>query len=1370
MIRNTRSRYLPGLVSTLWLCQVVSAMELPDARRMRTDLHRAVRARADRIAWYDFADLAGSELTYASSGDELQVVPGRWPERKAARLFHGSLRGKSVDIPASGFTLSCWLRANRFHQTSRNPHGCVMSMGDGWRDGWRMILRPREGLKAILVFSVGRPGGGISVNCGGRFSTREWHHIAVTWDRQTLAVWIDGTVRTEAVVAMPYTPPTKRPELGIGACGTDGLGALDMEIADLGVFSSALPPDVIRRLHDPGAAYERAVAKALAQELPAPPANATDEQEQAYRTKLKPFLALPDVPGTTLMRVVRAIAGLRIADSLRREQRADEAAQAYASVANREDAPLHCRARAMLAAGDMHRDAKRYGTARREYEKTRDFVTGKREAFRVDALERLRDIETLADGALFRDQRTRRIDRISHATPWCFVAPDGDDAGLGTAQRPFRTLERARDAVRERRKKGALPAGGVAIMLRGGVYPRESHSFALSAEDSGTAESPIIYQSVAGERATIRGGRAVRGFTPLSDPTAIKRIPEPARKHVVQTDLKAQGVEHFGELRVRGPRSYMKDPECPAHLELFFNGRPMSLARWPNDTTKLSERFATVEAGDQKLEKKHLENPDVFSYSNPRQDRWADEPDGWLFGYWYYMWNATYAKIGHVDPKQHLIHIAWELTASRQKQRAVCKGAPYVGVNLLCELDSPGEWYLDRSTGLLFFWPPSAPSSPVKEGEAVVSVLEEPLLMLDDASHVVFRGLAFEAGRHHGVVVNAGEGVLLAGCVVRNMGVDGVVINGGRNHEVVGCDVAYTGDCGVKMYGGDIESLTPSGHVLDNCHIHHVARWNRSGYGPGVQVGLFSSAEHAGVGCRISRCLIHDAPMYGVRVHGNDNIVEYSEIHDVCHEAGDARAFNMYGAVVKRALLERGNVLRYNYWHHLPQDETFKGVHYTGRMGIYIDSMNGSITVYGNVLQKCDYSTGTIFFGTCDSHVENNLFHRCFRGVRFGDRSYLYNKVNKEPNFVMDAYLAKAAANPVWARRYPRLKAYPPRATDMSVFLMGNVVARNIAVDCGPLTSGADKVIDLSRIEWNWTTGDPGFKDLDRGDFTLDPQSPALVAAAFEPLPFKQMGLYNDELRATWPVEHEIGVYKTALKEAHFKRKARSEMPICPARPCTGKIVIDGRLDAAEWGGLDKAHAIKLVRNPHGGPSKAIPSCVWVRRDEANLFIAVLNELNPDEQPTPRKDDKASWWRGADIVELMFEGDAGIASAWWPEAKGHGPVFYLVGDCAGSFDSIAVGDMPKPRAEGLRAAVTYAAASEPGRWTAEWRIPIKALCLDPKQTPSCCFNVGVNKPGTRAADGATKVEYLDAWVKWVGDPEGQAWAVWNAGSLRLRGK
>lgn len=51
-----------------------------------------------------------------------------------------------------------------------------------------------------------------------------------------------------------------------------------------------------------------------------------------------------------------------------------------------------------------------------------------------------------------------------------FVAPDGNDGGPGDRAKPFRTLARARDAIRER-KRAARLSGAVTVWLRGGRYP-----------------------------------------------------------------------------------------------------------------------------------------------------------------------------------------------------------------------------------------------------------------------------------------------------------------------------------------------------------------------------------------------------------------------------------------------------------------------------------------------------------------------------------------------------------------------------------------------------------------------------------------------------------------------------------------------------------------------------------------------------------------------------------------------------------------------------------------------------------------------------------------------------------------------------------
>ncbi len=1342
-----------------------SATALADLRTTQAAMRARLRERADCLAWYDFEDLAATGLKFEPGPGKGVLTPtaGAWPEQKAVRLFYGQLMRSAIHIPDTGFTLCCWLRVNDLEKVDRLGYkrsaGGVMATGSGYYDGWRLSVAPAS---STLAFELGRPEvGARQLSSAGQLTTGRWHQVSITWNRETLALWIDGVVRTESVVTMAYNRGPVGSWFRLGECDS-GAGVLDFDIADVGFFGTALPAELLQSLGDPDLEFRKELTRFVTQMTP--PASPRGKDEEAYRRQFAPLLALSGCNDSPAFITARSVARLRVAESFTREKRLAEARQAYTELASDESAALHHRARAMLALGDLDRDAKQYTAARTAYGKTRDFFVAKHEAFRVEAVERLRDTDTLADGAPYHDENQRRLDRLAHPALRLFVAPDGDDANAGTERRPFRTLERARDAVRELRKAGPLPNGGVAVMLNSGVYPRETDSFVLTAEDSGTATAPVIYQAGSGQTPILRGGRALSGFAPLTDPVGKQRIPAAAQQHVRQVDLRAAGITDLGSLRPRGQSiGGTYDPDAAAHLELFFNGVPMSLARWPNDTRKMSERFATVElrgqetvAGDGRTVAKES---DVFSYTNPRQDPWANEPDAWVFGCWQYLFFGSYMKVANVDPQKRQIRVDWNRkTPYELKTREFALGAPYQGINLLCELDAPGEWYLDRSSGVLFFWPPTA----IDQGEALVSVLEKPLVRLEGAAHVVLRGLTLEAGRQHGVLIKGGESVLLAGCVIRNFGVTGVQIDGGTGHEVVGCDLAHLGDAGIKLNGGNSQDLIPSGHVVENCHIHHFARWNRVGYQPGVAI--------KGVGSRVSHCLVNDAPHQAFLVQGNDNVVEYSEIHDVCHEAGDAGAYYMYNEPAVGSLLELGQVVRYNYWHDLPHNETFRKVANDSRRCIYIDSFNSNITVYGNIFQRFDARDGAVFFGACDNRVENNLFERCFTGVNLADRTYLYGVANTSPRFAIDTYLAKAAANPIWAQRYPRLTSFPPRAPDTSVFLQGNVVARNIAYPCETFVLGSDRTRGLARIEQNWTTGDPGFAhDPDQGDFSLRPDAPVLAACDFEPLPLDQIGLYNDALRASWPVQHESGLYETRrLEDDAIKRLPTTQMPVCQARQATAPITIDGRLDPAEWDGLDQAEATVLTRNPANAPTKAHPTYVWLRYDRDCLYVALLNELNPGETPKPKPPHGGSWWQDIDMAEIIIEGPFGkSAPDWWPKEKPHGPLFYLVGDCAGQFDSITIADLPPTRAAGLRGAVQYAAKGEPGRWTAEWQIPLSAVCLGPATTMSACVNLGVLKPGTQPAAGSKgPLAPVDIWAVWQGT--GPTWQVWNAGLLHLQ--
>ena len=1341
------------LVGSICLAAPARSAELTGLRASQAALQQRLRARKDCLAWYGFGKVPeGLVFEPAPEQDKLLETAGSLAGQHATRIFHGRMKGALLDIPETGFSLGCWLKVNKLERVDRGGYkrtvGGVMASGSGYYHGWRLLASPSS---ATLRFSLGRSGGSRSISSSGFLTMGEWHHVAVTWDHKTLALWIDGVSRAETTTSMSYCPAKTLKYFRIGEC-SEGTGVLDFEIADLGFFSTALPGELFEGLGNPDALLARKLAEFM-QAIPPPPGDGPGraEREQAYRKRFEPLLTLTGCDDSPAFQQARSYARLLVARSFLRGGMQDEAQKALQQLADDDSAMLVHRARAMLALGDMPRDKGNYTAARGQYEKTRDFFVAKHEAFRVEAMARLRDIETLAGGEPFLNERQRRIDRINRATAWFHVSPEGDDANPGTAERPFRTLESARDALRERRKNEPMPVGGVAIVLRGGVYPRLKQSFTLGAEDSGTAEAPIVYRATHGEKPILRGGKAIAGFTPLADTPATRRIPQAARSHVLQADLRAAGISDFGHLRPRGRGvGKLVGMEEPAHLELFFNRVPMSLARWPNDTPKMSERFALVELGDQKTVRDGgrtiVKDSDVFYYSNPRQDAWAAEPDPWLFGYWQRAYFSSYRKILRIDTEKNQIQVDWNLAPKDKRRGDMVKGSGYQGMNLLCELDSPGEWYLDRGTGILYFWPPS----PIKQAEAVVSVLEVPIVVTEGASNVVLRGLTIEAGRQHGVVVKDGENVLLAGCVIRDMGCKGADIIGGRGHALVGCDLAHLGDAGVKLTGGDLPTLRSSEHVVENCHIHHFAHWNRGAYQPGIEVD--------GVGVRMSHCLIHDAPHQGFLISGNDNVTEYCEIHDVTHEAGDAGAWYMYGGGGK-ALSERGQVVRYNYWHDLPYNETFKKYHCVCRMGVYIDNVNGGVTVYGNLFSRFDGSNGAVFFGGSDDIVENNVFHRCYTSICLNDRSWVYAKAYKS----IDAFMAKMkVAEPPWSVRYPRLTTIKPHTEDLTLIVRGNVVARNIGLDCDKFISGTATTMRYARIERNWEKGDPGFRDADRGDFQLKPDSPVLATCLFEPLPLDQMGLYQDELRASWPVHHPSGNYETLYvdtsKITKDERKPIAKMPVCRALPRAADITIDGALNAAEWDGLDPAKGYALTRNPENVPSKARPSMMWLRRDAENLYIALRHELEPGQQAKP-KADKAPWWGEADMVEIIFEGKGG---EWWPTDKGHGPIFYLVGDCAGQFDSYATAGLPKARAAGLRGAVQYGACSEAGCWTAEWRIPLAAICLDPKTAKGCCFNVGVHKPRTKGDNVAGS----DKWAVWVG-AEGANWKVWNAGMLYL---
>ncbi|HKX62270.1 MAG TPA: right-handed parallel beta-helix repeat-containing protein, partial [Verrucomicrobiae bacterium] len=667
-----------------------------------------------------------------------------------------------------------------------------------------------------------------------------------------------------------------------------------------------------------------------------------------------------------------------------------------------------------------------------------------------------------------------------------FVSPAGSDTNSGSKGKPFATLERARGAVRELKLAGKVSKNGMTIWLRGGDYLR-TNTFELSAADSGSPNGPIVWRAYRDERARLLGGRRLTGFQPVTDPAVLGRLDEAARGHVFQFDLRAAGVTDPGAMKSRG----FSRATTPAHSELFFAGRPMTLARWPNEGAweKISGFPTNLAKGDDHGGRIG-DLPGGFFYSGERPRRWRDPGDLWVHGYWAWDWANSYERVTVLDVDQHLIQTAppYGLYGFRAGQR-------FHFLNLAEEIDQPGEWFIDRRMGLLYFWPPS----PIGAEEVLLSLLDQPLVKLTDVRHVTLRGLVLEATRGTAIAINGGGANRVQGCLLRNLGNFGVTIHGGTNHGVVSCDVVDTGDGGVSLNGGNRQTLTPAGHFVENCHLQRQGRWSKC-YVPAIHM--------QGVGMRASHNRIHDHPHCAILFTGNDHLMEFNEIDHIALETGDVGAI-----YTGRDYSFRGNRIRHNYIH-----ET--GGVGMGSMGVYMDDCVSGTEVFGNVFYKVHWAM--FIGGGRDHRVENNLFVDCDPAVRADGRG-----LDKSPvwrGMVDDFMRRQLAAVPsaLYRECYPALRSLdtssgPPDgpaivgAAFNGVAPANNVLARNVCVGKW-LDLGWHAKPEMFDLKDNFVTSQTNQIAAPATGFRLPKNSPAWTLG-FQPIPFEQIGPRPDEDR-----------------------------------------------------------------------------------------------------------------------------------------------------------------------------------------------------------------------------------------------------------------
>lgn len=656
-----------------------------------------------------------------------------------------------------------------------------------------------------------------------------------------------------------------------------------------------------------------------------------------------------------------------------------------------------------------------------------------------------------------------------------WVAPEGDDANPGTEARPLRGLEAARDAVRELKKAGEVPVGGIVVRLKEGLYPCRS-TLALGAQDSGAEGRPIVYEGVSRGKTVLSGGLSIpgRAFHVLRSGPVFDRLPAEARGKVVAANLAEHGFEGLEP----PPGSFEDGGGIPY---LFFEDRPMTLARWPNDA--YARMGKTLDTGGKFGAKGEAGRGGSFQYEADRPAHWKVDDNMLVRGYLRHDWHHTHYRVAAVDPKRRAIVLARAGRYEVGGKFNSFKGR-YIAYNLPEELDRPGEWTIDFRTGEVAFWAPE----PLEGRTVDFTFLRNPLIEAREASDIVIRNLTLELGRGLAIDVGDGRRVRFEGCTIRNFDKKAVSFRGGRSHGIEGCEIYGLGQGGVSLWGGDRKTLEPGGHYMVNCDVHDYGRLTRTYSG---------AAWLGGVGNRLAHCKIHAVPHSAVFYGGNEHVIEYNEMFDLMQETGDAGA-----TYTGRDWTSQGNIVRYNYMHHLG------GVGTHGANGVYLDDCDSGDTIHGNIVRFA--RTGMLMGGGRNNTIVNNIFVECEYGFRADSRGERRMKFNTEGDS-WDLERKAEAVNytqPPWSERYPALAR---TMEEMPTWPLYNEFARNAIVKCKNPYGFSGMAEKLVYRHDNWTTDDdPGFRDWENGDLALKDDAEIFrKIPGFEKIPYDKIGLLD---------------------------------------------------------------------------------------------------------------------------------------------------------------------------------------------------------------------------------------------------------------------
>lgn len=526
------------------------------------------------------------------------------------------------------------------------------------------------------------------------------------------------------------------------------------------------------------------------------------------------------------------------------------------------------------------------------------------------------------------------------------VAPDGNDTNPGTLEAPLQTLEAAKEKVTD----------GATVWFRAGTY--------LIAEEVSFGENDaknVTYRSMPGEEVIFTAS--------------------------VTIDQWENGT-------INGVSALVAqvDTENWYFHSLYKDGQSLQVSCWPKEGT-----FQVKDAlsGD-KSDPGHSEwgIHGAFYAELDEVMEFANQEDVYI--------RLSHKWIDEILPIANVDTTTGRIELSRGCRRNIEVGDVFVYENVRETLSEPGQWYLDRSEGKLYYIPKAGETA---ENTVLSAPVNEHFLAFDGASNIRFQGINFEnsdwslkesqdvgfaedhplysnlkyeptvyqanQGGEAVITVSNSQGIDFVDCRLQNIAYIGIRFGENvRDCTVDACHFNYIGASAVVIDGKNEIPSTTGDISVTNCLVSYYGRVFNQAVGIHLTYG-----DH----CTIANNEIHDGYYTGISAGW-----EWSYTEQATHSTKILNNL-IYNIAVDGLLSDLGGIYLLG-----PQpDSVLSGnVIYNvdcaddgyGATGIYLDAGASGWVVENNLVSDCATQCFTTAFGR-NNIVRNNIF--AF-GNRFG--------------------------------------------------------------------------------------------------------------------------------------------------------------------------------------------------------------------------------------------------------------------------------------------------------------------------------------------------------------------------------------------------